>query len=116
MSRIGLGFFLTLVLFTTGCGYGSHYMGGGSGAPNIASLSPNMATAGDPALTLTVNGNGFGTDSVVFWNGTALPSSYGTGIKVTATVSAADVMNAGMFPVYVRSGGKNSNMMNFTVQ
>jgi hypothetical protein len=25
-------------------------------------------------------------------------------------------MNAGMFPVYVRSGGKNSNMINFTVQ
>ena len=35
---------------------------------------------------------------------------------VTAQVAAVDVMNAGMFPVYVRSGGKNSNMINFTVQ
>jgi hypothetical protein len=116
MSRIGLGFLLTLALFTAGCGYGSHYMGGGGGAPSIASLSPAMTNAGDPSFTLTVNGSGFGADSVVFWNGTALPSSYGTGIKVTATVSAVDVANAGMFPVYVRSGGKNSNMMNFTVQ
>ncbi len=117
MSRIGLGFLLTLTLFAGGCGgYGSRNMGAGGGAPSITSLSPNMATAGDPTFTLTVNGSGFGTDSVVYWNGAALPSSYGTGIKVTATVPASDVMSAGMFPVYVRSGGKNSNMLNFTVQ
>ena len=61
-------------------------------------------------------GPGFGTDSVVYWNGAALPSSYGTGTKVTAQVAAMNVMSAGMFPVYVRSGGKNSNMINFTVQ
>jgi hypothetical protein len=116
MSQIRLSLLLTLALFTAGCGYGSHYMGGGNGAPNITNLSPAMANNGDPAFTLTVNGSGFGTDSVVYWNGTALPSAYGTGVQVTATVSAADVMTAGMFPVYVRSGGKNSNMMNFTVQ
>jgi hypothetical protein len=89
---------------------------GGNGAPGITSLSPNMASAGDPTFPMTVNGSGFGTDSVVFWNGAALPSTYGTGNAVTATVSASDLAHAGMFPVYVRSGGKNSNMMNFTVQ
>jgi hypothetical protein len=115
MLRIRLCLLLTLALFTAGCGYGSHYMGG-NGAPAITSLSPTMANTGDPAFTLTVNGSGFGTDAVVYWNGTALPSAYGTTVRVTATVSAADVMNAGTFPVYVRSGGKNSNMMNFIVQ
>jgi hypothetical protein len=118
MSRIGLGLLVTLALLTAGCGYGSNYMGGGGGggAPNITSLTPNMANAGDPAFTVTVNGSGFGTDSVVYWNGAALPSSYGTGTKVTAQVPAVDVMNAGMFPIYVRSGAKNSNQINFTVQ
>ncbi|MFY9559466.1 MAG: IPT/TIG domain-containing protein [Terriglobales bacterium] len=117
MSRICLGVLVTLTLLTAGCGgYGSNNMGGGAGAPNITSLTPNMANANDPAFTLTVNGSGFGTDSVVYWNGAALPSAYGTGTKVTAQVPAMDVMNAGMFPVYVRSGGKNSNMINFTVQ
>ena len=115
MSRIGLISLLTVTLFAAGCGYGSNYMGG-AGSPNITSLAPNMATVGDPAFDLTVNGSNFGTDSVVFWNGAALPSSYGTATKVTASVSAVDVMNAGVFPVHVRSGGKNSNMMNFTVQ
>lgn len=116
MSRFCLGFLLTLTLFAAGCGYGSHYNGGNGTAPGITSLNPTMANAGDPAFTLAVNGTGFGTDSVVYWNGAALPSSYGTGSQVTAQVSGADVMNAGVFPVYVHSGGKNSNMMNFTVQ
>jgi hypothetical protein len=115
MSRISLGLLLSLALLTAGCGYGNHYMGG-AGAPNIMTLSPNMKTHGDPAFTLTVNGSGFGTDSVVFFNGAALPSTYGTGTSVTAQVSATDVMTAGMFAVYVRSGGKNSNMIDFTVQ
>ena len=117
MSRIHLGLLVILTLSIAGCGgYGSNNMGGGGGAPSITSLSPNMTNAGDPAFTLTVNGSGFGTDSVVYWNGGALPSSYGTGAMVTAQVAAVDVMNAGMFPVYVRSGGKNSNTINFTVQ
>ncbi len=116
MSRICLGLLVTVTLLTAGCGgYGSHNMGG-AGAPNITSLAPAMTNHGDPAFTLTVNGSGFGADSVVYWNGAPLPSAYGTGAKVTAQVSAADVMNAGMFPVYVRSGGKNSNMIDFTVQ
>jgi len=116
MSRICLGLLMTLTLLIAGCGgYGSNNMGGG-GAPSITSLNPNMKNVNDPAFTLTVNGSGFGTDSVVFWNGAALPTSYGTGAMVTAQVAAVDVMNAGMFPVYVRSGGKNSNMINFTVQ
>ena len=115
MSHIRLGLLVTLALLAAGCGYGSRSMGGG-GAPNVTSLTPNTATAGDPAFTLTVNGSGFGTDSVVYWNGTALLSAYGTGTKVTAQVSAANVMTAGSFPVYVRSGGKNSNSVMFTVQ
>lgn len=115
MSRIGLVFLLVLLVFGTACGYGSHYMGG-NGAPTLSSLTPATATAGDPAFTLTVNGTGFGTDAVAFWNGTALPSAYATTTQITATVSAADVAAAGTFPVYVRSGGKNSNMMNFMVQ
>jgi len=117
MSRICLGLLVILTLSIAGCGgYGSNNMGGGAGAPSITSLSPNMTNAGDPAFALTVNGSGFGTDSVVYWNGAALPTSYGTGAMVTAQVTALDVMNAGMFPVYVRSGGKNSNTINFTVQ
>ena len=115
MLRIGFVLLCLATLSSLGCGYGSNY-NGMAGGPSIMSLTPNVVNAGDPDFTLIVNGSGFGTDSVVFWNGAALPSAYGTGSRVTAQVSAADVMTSGMVPVYVKSGGKNSNMLNFTVQ
>jgi len=115
MLRIRLAFLMMFALFLAGCGYGSHY-NGGMGAPTITGLTPTMATAGDQDFTLTVNGSSFGTDAVVFWNGTALTSAYSSGTKVTAQVTANDVMNSGMVPVYVRSGGKNSNSVMFNVQ
>ena len=118
MSRIGL-LLLTAVIFSIGCGYGSHsnYMtGGGMGAPQIMQLQPGTANAGGPAFTLTVEGSGFGTDSVVYWNMVAQTTSYNTGTQVSAQITAADIMNPGMIPVYVLSGGKKSNSMNFSVQ
>ena len=118
MSRIGL-LFLIAVIFSVGCGYGSHnnYMGGsGMGGPQIMQLQPNMTKAGGQAFVLTVNGSGFGTDSVVYWNMQPQTSTYVSGTQVTAEITAADIMNVGMVPVYVRTGGRNSNSMNFDVQ
>jgi hypothetical protein len=115
MSRIGFALFLALALFATGCGYGSHY-NGAMGSPSVATLTPNMATAGDPDFTVTVNGANFGTDAVVFWNGVALPSRYASTTTVQGAVPAADVAAAGVIPVSVHSGGKISNVIDFTVQ
>jgi hypothetical protein len=110
---------MAMLLVGAGCGYGSHnYMngGGGMGSPNIKQLVPGAATAGGPAFTLTINGSGFGTDSVVYWNAVAHTTMYASGNQVAAQITAADIMNAGTIPVYVRSGGMNSNSMIFTVQ
>jgi hypothetical protein len=118
MQRIGL-LFLTTVIFSLGCGYGSrsNYMnGGGMGGPQITQLQPNSAQAGGQPFTLTVEGSGFGTDSVVYWNMVAQTTSYDSGTQVKAQITAADIMNAGMVPVYVRTGGKNSNTVSFDVQ
>ena len=115
MSRVCLALVVALALGGMGCGgYGMNMSNGGM--PMIASLNPNTVNASDPGFMLTVNGSGFGTDSVVFWNGEALHSSYSTGTVVTAQVPSVDVMSAGMFPVTVKSGGRTSNMINFTVQ
>lgn len=37
---------------------------------SISSLNPPAKTAGNPGFTLTVNGTGFVSNSVVYWNGT----------------------------------------------
>ena len=116
MSHFRFLLLLTLTLMAAGCGYGSKYNMGGGGSPAITQLVPNTVTANSGQFTLEVDGSGFGTDAVVYWNGAAQASSYGTGGKVTATITATDIMNPGMVPVYVRSGGTNSNSVNFTVQ
>lgn len=118
MSRICLLMF-TALIFSVGCGYGSHssyMMNGGMGGPQVMELKPSMINAGGSAFTLTVQGSGFGADSIVYWNNVAQATTFDNGTEVTAQITAAEIMNPGMVPVYVRSGGRNSNSMTFSVQ
>jgi hypothetical protein len=117
MSRLSLWFLLALALISAGCGYSSKNMGGGGGvgSPTITQLIPNDANMGGMGFTLTVNGSGFGTDAVVYWNGAPQTSMYLSGNQVTAQISATDLMNPGMVAVYVLSGGKRSNSVDFQV-
>jgi hypothetical protein len=118
MKRICL---CLLALVLVGCGYGSRNYnpgmnGNGGGAPAISSLTPNSATAGSTAFALTVNGSRFGTDAIVYWNAQPTGTMYVSSNQVVADVTAADVAMAATVPVYVRTGGMNSNSMNFTIQ
>ena len=118
MKRICL-WVLSVVL--VGCGYGSRnynpgMTGTGGGAPAISSLTPNTATAGSMAFAMTVNGSRFGTDAVVYWNAQPTGTMYVSSNQVVADVTAADVAVAATVPVYVRTGGMNSNSLNFTIQ
>ncbi len=115
MSRI---LFVTLVMIalSLGCGYGNHNYMTNPGGPSITMLMPNTAFSGGSAFTLTVAGSGFGTDATVYWNAIPQASSYVTGNQVTAQISSGEIANPGTIAVYVRSGGKNSNSLNFMVQ
>ncbi|MBZ5663782.1 MAG: IPT/TIG domain-containing protein [Acidobacteriia bacterium] len=116
MSRISLGLLLAITLMGAGCGYGSHNYMNGNGTPQITQLSPSSTPAGGSAVTMTIEGSGFGTDSLVYWGTTTLTTTYDTANQVTADIPAADIMNAGTVQVYVHSGGANSNAMTFTIQ
>ena len=82
---------------------------------------PGSTASGSAGFTLTVNGTGFATSSVVYFNGTAHNTTFATSKQITADIPAADVANPGTVPVFVRNsggqygGGVNSNTMNFTV-
>jgi IPT/TIG domain-containing protein len=117
---------LILVLFGTllavGCGYGSGYkanspqtMPGGSSI-SIAQLAPSSVMAGSAGFLMTVNGSGFGTDALVYFNTVPHNTTVISGSQLMTMISSADVATAGMKPVYVRTGGRNSNQVNFTVQ
>lgn len=119
-----------LALFALGCGgYGSG-SGSGSmaaGAPKVvAPLVPNMATAGSPGFTLTVNGSGFVGGSVIYWNSTTHMTQFMTSGQLTTSITATEVATPGSVPVYVKNPGgtgiyntqpgQTSNTVNFTVQ
>jgi predicted heme/steroid binding protein len=120
MFRLSLCFLLVLALIGAGCGSGSKPMsgsgGGGTGSPNITDLTPPDGKAGGMPFILTVNGSGFDTDAVVYWGTTPQTSMYLSGNQLTAQISAGDIMEPGMIAVYVVTGGKRSNSVDFQVE
>lgn len=116
MSRISLGLLLTITLMVAGCGYGSHNYMSGNGMPTLTQLSPSTTAAGGAAFALTIEGAGFGTDSLVYWGTTTRTTTYVSASQVTASITDTDIMNAGMVQVYVHTGGANSNALTFTIE
>lgn len=87
-------------------------------APTIASLSPSTAFAGSGALTLTVNGAGFTSASVVRWNGADRPTTLVGSTQLRAAITASDVASTGTAQVSVFSpapGGGTTAALPFTI-
>ncbi len=111
---------LTMLLLTIapGCGYSRPAAGITS---TITTLAPASENAGDVAFTLTVNGSGFSSTSVVYWNASPRTTTFVSGSQVTAQITAADIATAATDTVYVRTsggvygGGTNSNTITFVV-
>jgi hypothetical protein len=95
---------LTLgIAFTLACGYSSKPAPATAGnLPAISQLSPNSATAGGAAFTLTVNGSLFSTNAVVNWNGTAMSgTTYVSGNQLMVKIPAASIASSGTVQVTV---------------
>ena len=85
-------------------------------APVISGLSPNSATAGGSAFTLTVNGSGFVNGSVVEWNGLAVATSYISANQLTASITASLIASQGSISVTVLNAGASaSNAVAFNI-
>ncbi len=108
------GFVLSfgLVVCLNGCGGGSSSAGSSGGgttpAPAISSINPAKVPAGSSALTLTVNGSGFLSTSVVQVNGTAETTTYVSSTQSTAIVPANQLASAAELTVVVSNGSINS--------
>ena len=87
-------------------------------APALTSISPSGATAGAPTFTLTVNGTGFVSASVVSWNGNALATTYVSATQLTASVPASELVSAQSVSITVTNpapGGGTSSALVFTI-
>jgi hypothetical protein len=81
-------------------------------------LVPDTTAPGGAQFTLTVNGTGFVSSSVVKWNGDALVTQFISGTQLTAIVPAEDIAKATTASVTVVTpapGGGTSNVAFFTV-
>jgi hypothetical protein len=79
-------------------------------------LVPMTLPPGGSSFTLTVNGTGFVSGSVVNWNGAPLATTFVSGSQLTAAVPAADIASAETAWVTVVSptpGGGKSNVQYF---
>jgi|SRR5438552_4511701 len=82
-------------------------------------LVPGNALPGGPGFTLTVNGTGFVSGSVVNWNKAALVTTFVGNSQLTATVPAADIATASTVAVTVVNpspGGGTSNVNFFDIR
>jgi hypothetical protein len=81
-------------------------------------LAPDATVPGGPGFTLTVNGTGFVSGSVVNWSGTPLPTTFVSSAQLTATVNASEIATASTASVSVTNpapGGGTSNVEFFAV-
>jgi len=81
-------------------------------------LIPDAAAPGGADFTLTVNGTGFVSGSVVNWNGSARPTTFVNNSKLTAAIPAADIATASTAWVTVVNpapSGPASNVAFFTI-
>ena len=85
-------------------------------AASVATLTPNSATAGGAAFTLTVAGSGFVSGATVNWNGAARTTTFGSATQLSAQIPATDIAAAGTANVtVVNPGAAPSNALPFTV-
>jgi hypothetical protein len=87
-------------------------------APVITGLSPVTVTAGAPAFTLTVEGDGFVEGSHVQWNGLSRHTTYVSSTRLTAAIGSGDTDQPGTALVSVENpgpGGGTSGELPFEV-
>ena len=87
-------------------------------APAITSTAPAYSVAGNPAFTLTVNGNGFIAGSTVYWGSSALSTQFVSTTQLTALVPASGIASAGITAITVETpapGGGTSGTLQFEV-
>lgn len=84
----------------------------------ITSLSPAFACAQGTAFALTIHGSGFNSNSVVYWQGTALATQFVSSTTLTASVASAQLANPGIVNIQIKSAdvtGSSTNSWQFEV-
>lgn len=71
--------------------------------PALTSVSPDKASGGGTALTLTLHGSNFAPNAKARWNGIDIATAYVSPTEVRGTLTAQDLDEAGDFEVSVKN-------------
>jgi hypothetical protein len=116
-------------VFAGGCNDFNTTLGTPTNSSTISLLSPSGANAGGAAITLTIEGTGFLSNSVVEWNGSNRVTTYISGSVLLAQITTADLTTAGTVNILVNTPGSavsdpsqgenviaTSNVVQFVIQ
>lgn len=100
---------LMLLAITLACGYGSKNYSAAGVMPSISQLTPDNATAGGSAFSMTVNGSNFGTKAVVNWDGApqTANTSFVNSNQLVVSVPATLIKMSGTAQVTVTNPGSS---------
>ncbi|MCK6550455.1 SBBP repeat-containing protein [Myxococcota bacterium] len=73
--------------------------------PVLVALTPPTGEAGGPTFTLTLSGSNFASDSIVYFDGQPLVTTFVSPTQLTAVVPGGAYPTVGNYPVYVFSPG-----------
>jgi hypothetical protein len=81
----------------------------------LTSLAPSSTPAAGSSFSLVVNGGGFTAGTTVFWNTTALTTSFVSLTQVNASVPASLIAQSGTASITAADGALVSNALTFTI-
>jgi IPT/TIG domain len=110
---------LLAVVFTLGCGtpgrdpkvtFTTNFS-----PPALTTLEPNTVPVNSTPFVLTVNGNNFGRDALVFWNNVPQSTRFVSPTQLLVAITADDLTQFGFAQVFVQTAGLTSNTVDFNV-
>ena len=127
-QKLLLALLLFVILFLAGCKALNPLCGSARPKPILTSLAPNPATLSQVQedLLLTITGSKFYSESVVIWNGAALPTTVVSGTQLQVTITTTQISAPGTAQVLVHTpanlsgdlgcdSGGDSKALTFTV-
>jgi len=105
--------------FTLACGtpgvnpnvsFGSHFS-----PPALTMLQPNTVPVNSTPFVMTVNGQNFGADAIVFWNNLPQRTMFVSATELQVSITADDLTTFGLIQVHVQTAGQTSNTVTFDV-
>ena len=83
--------------------------------PALTTLVPSTVPVNSSPFVMTVNGNNFGRDAIVFWNDVPQRTVFVSATQLQAFVTAEDLTTFGLIQVFVQTAGLTSNTTTFNV-